>query len=78
MSVKVQKQGKALVVSLPTELNVQAGAEFDVVQEKNGVISLVPVHENIFAKHPSYDLQSGIAALGLGDQGRPVGKENVW
>ncbi|WP_209280009.1 type II toxin-antitoxin system PemI/MazE family antitoxin [Levilactobacillus yiduensis] len=78
MTVKVQKQGETLIVALPASLQVEANAEFDVIQETNGIISFVPVQQNIFAQHPDDDLRADIAAMNLGDNGRAVGKENVW
>lgn len=78
MTVKVQKHGETLMVALPASLQVEANAEFDVIQEANGIISLVPVRQNIFAQHPDDNLRAGIAAINLGDNGRAVGKENVW
>ncbi|WP_395390580.1 MULTISPECIES: type II toxin-antitoxin system PemI/MazE family antitoxin [Levilactobacillus] len=78
MIVEAQKQGDSLMVPIPAGVDVQEGTEFDVVQEKSGVISLVPVHENIFAQSPEYDLRAGIVELELGDNGQSVGKENTW
>jgi len=78
MTVKARKQGNSLMVTIPASINTKEGTEFDVIQEENGVISLVPVHENIFAQNPEYDLRAGIEELNLGDNGQAVGKENVW
>ncbi|WP_203643782.1 type II toxin-antitoxin system PemI/MazE family antitoxin [Levilactobacillus lanxiensis] len=78
MIVEAQKQGDSLMVPIPAGIDVQEETEFDVVQEKSGVISLVPVHENFFAQRPEYDLRAEIAKLKLGDNGQSVGKENTW
>ncbi|MFC6288849.1 type II toxin-antitoxin system PemI/MazE family antitoxin [Levilactobacillus angrenensis] len=78
MTVKARKQGNSLMVTIPASIDAKEGTEFDVIQEANGVISLVPVHRNIFEKSPEYNLRAGIAELGLGDNGQAVGKENVW
>lgn len=78
MTVKARKQGNSLMVTIPAEIHMQEGTEFHVVEEENGVISFVPVHQNIFAQHMEYDVKAGIRSLDLGDNGSTVGKENVW
>lgn len=47
--VKAEKQGKSIMVTIPSELGIEAGEEFFVIKKDNGAISLIPKVQNPFA-----------------------------
>ncbi|OTP25067.1 hypothetical protein A5823_002823 [Enterococcus faecalis] len=45
---KARKQGNSLMIVLNKKLGVEEGQEFYVIQEKNGVIELIPKMKDIY------------------------------
>lgn len=78
MVVKTRKQGNSLMITVPASFKVGENAEYKPTIDENGVISYIPVHKNIFAQHPEQDFRAALLDLGLSDQGKTVGRENVW
>lgn len=48
MTTKVEKQGDAMIITLPESLKVKDGEEFFIVKKDNGIITLVPKLEDPF------------------------------
>ena len=48
MTTKAEKQGNAMIITLPEFLEVKDGEEFFIVKKNNGIITLVPKLENPF------------------------------
>ncbi|MDC6396991.1 AbrB family transcriptional regulator [Lactiplantibacillus pentosus] len=77
MTVKVQKQGHSLMI--PTDFHVKENAEYQLVMDDDtGILSFIPVHKNSFEQNPDYDFQAALKEMSLPDNGKLVGKENVW
>ncbi|MCT3282423.1 type II toxin-antitoxin system PemI/MazE family antitoxin [Lactiplantibacillus pentosus] len=78
MTVKVQKQGHSLMIPIPANFHVKDNAEYQpVMDDDTGILSFIPVHENIFEQNPDYDFQTALKEMSLPDNGKLVGKENV-
>ncbi|WP_125711573.1 type II toxin-antitoxin system PemI/MazE family antitoxin [Companilactobacillus kedongensis] len=77
MTIKTRKQGNSLIITVPAEFKIGENVEFNPMLDDNGVISFVPVHKNLFAQHPEYDLKNAIKKINIGDNGSAVGKENI-
>ena len=78
MKVKTRKQGNSLMVTIPSSFEIPENAEYTPVMDENGIISFIPVHQNLFKKDPSYDVKAAMDEMGIGDHGQFIGKENVW
>ncbi len=78
MIVKTQKQGNSLMIAIPASFNIKENTEYSPVLDDNGTLSFIPIHKNIFNENPDYDLRAAIKEMGLKDNGRLVGKEDVW
>ncbi|MFD1550135.1 type II toxin-antitoxin system PemI/MazE family antitoxin [Levilactobacillus fuyuanensis] len=78
MTVKTRKQGNSLMITIPADFKVDENVEYKPVLDDNGILSFVPVHQNIFSQNPNYDFKMAIDQMGLNDNGKLVGKENVW
>lgn len=78
MKVKTRKQGNSLMVTIPSSFEIPENAEYTPVMDENGIISFIPVHQNLFKKDPSYDVKAAMDEMGIGDYGQSIGKENVW
>ncbi|MCI2018822.1 MAG: AbrB family transcriptional regulator [Lentilactobacillus buchneri] len=78
MTVKTRKQGNSLMITIPADFKIGENVEFTPVLDDNGIISFVPVNKNIFAQNPDYDVQKAIRSMNLDDNGKAIGKENVW
>lgn len=78
MTVKTRKQGNSVMITVPANFKVKENTEYTPVLDENGVISFIPVHENIFSKNPEFDLRKALNQLNLDDNGKVIGKENVW
>ncbi|GEO74357.1 hypothetical protein LNA02_10550 [Levilactobacillus namurensis] len=78
MKVKTRKQGNSLMVTIPSSFEIPENAEYTPVMDENGIISFIPVHQNLFKKDPSYDVKAAMDEMGIGDHGQSIGKENVW
>ena len=78
MTVKTRKQGNSIMIAVPSQFKIGENVEYNPVLDDNGVLSFVPVHKNLFDQHPEYELRSEIKAMNIGDNGKAVGKENVW
>ena len=78
VKVKTRKQGNSLMVTIPASFGVPENAEYTPVMDENGTISFVPVHQNLFMQAPDYDVKAAMTAMGVGDLGPAVGRENVW
>lgn len=48
MTTKAEKQGDAMIITLPESLKVKDGEEFFIVKKDNGIITLVPKLEDPF------------------------------
>lgn len=48
--MKARKQGNALVLSIPTKLNVQEGTEYMVMKEEDGSLIFTPKGPDIFTQ----------------------------
>lgn len=48
MTTKAEKQGNAMIITLPEFLEVKDGEEFFIVKKENGIIVLVPKLEDPF------------------------------
>lgn len=46
--MKIRKQGNALVLTVPTNFNLQAGQEFIAIKGELGSVTFVPKIGNIF------------------------------
>ncbi|KRK89505.1 type II toxin-antitoxin system PemI/MazE family antitoxin [Lentilactobacillus sunkii] len=78
MNVKTRKQGNSLVITIPSEFKIDENVEYTPVKDENGVISFVPVHHNIFDENPNYDFKKALKEMDIQDNGKAVGKEDVW
>lgn len=78
MTVKTRKQGNSITLTVPAKFKVGENIEYNPVMDDNGVISFVPVHKNLFEQHPEYDLKNAIKSMNIEDNGKIIGKENVW
>ncbi|GEP72750.1 hypothetical protein LRA02_16180 [Lentilactobacillus rapi] len=78
MIVKTRKQGNSLMITIPAEFKIDENVEFTPIKDENGVISFVPVHRNIFEQNPDYDFKKAIKQMKIQDNGKNIGKENVW
>ncbi|RXT58586.1 type II toxin-antitoxin system PemI/MazE family antitoxin [Lacticaseibacillus chiayiensis] len=78
MTVKTQRQGDTIVIPIPDSFNIGEDAEYQAMIDENGVIRLIPVRQNIFESMPKYDLRKAIDEERIGDNGSPIGNENVW
>ncbi|KRN81599.1 type II toxin-antitoxin system PemI/MazE family antitoxin [Ligilactobacillus acidipiscis] len=78
MTVKTRKQGNSVMITVPANFKIKENTEYQPIMDENGIISFVPVHQNIFEKNPEYDLRTAIKGLNLQDNTELVGKENVW
>ncbi|MGJ8730960.1 type II toxin-antitoxin system PemI/MazE family antitoxin [Listeria aquatica] len=47
-TVKARKQGNAIMVTIPSTLEVAMGEEFYVLQKKNGTLLFIPKVQNHF------------------------------
>ena len=78
MKVRILKQANSLKIVIPEELKLPENMEYQLIVDDDGVISLIPISDNVFAANPDYDFRSAIEAMQLGDNGNPIGKEDVW
>lgn len=78
MTVKTRRQGTSLMVTIPAKFKIKENTEYEPVIDENGVISLIPVHHNLFQANPEYDLRAAIEVDQMSDNGTLVGKEDVW
>lgn len=78
MNVKTTKWGQALVIPIPASFEIPENAEYTPIMGETGIISFIPVHQNLFKKDPSYDVKAAMDEMGIGDHGQFIGKENVW
>lgn len=78
MKVRILKQAHSLKIVMPDELELPENMEYQLMVDDDGVISLIPIRDNVFTANPDYDFRSAIDAMKLGDNGEPIGKEDVW
>lgn len=78
MTVKTRRQGNSIMVTIPASFNVGENVEYEPIKDKNGVISLLPIRHNIFNAEPDYNLRKAMEMEKIGDNGTPVGQEDVW
>jgi antitoxin component of MazEF toxin-antitoxin module len=78
MTVKTRRQGNSIMITIPASFNIQENIEYQPIIDENGVISLMPVRHNIFKDNLTYDLRKAIENESIGDNGTPIGQEDVW
>lgn len=67
------------MIPIPANFHVKDNAEYQpVMDDDTGILSFIPVHENIFEQNPDYDFQTALKEMSLPDNGELVDKENVW
>lgn len=49
-TIKARKQGNSIMITIPSTLGVEVGAEFFFIKKENGAITLIPKEEDHF-KH---------------------------
>lgn len=47
-TIKAQKHGNSMMVTIPSALGVEEGEEFFVIKKDNGAITLIPKEEDHF------------------------------
>ena len=60
MTVKTSRQGNSIVIPIPVSFNIGENVEYQPSIDKNGVIRLTPVNQNIFKADMTYDLRKAI------------------
>ncbi|MFD1470893.1 type II toxin-antitoxin system PemI/MazE family antitoxin [Companilactobacillus mishanensis] len=78
MTVKTRKQGNSLMITIPASFNVKENEEYKPMIDENGILSFIPVHENVYEANKDYDFRSAMKEMGIGDNGNPIGKEDAW
>ncbi len=78
MTVTVKKIGNSLMISIPTEFNINENQEYTPKISDDGTISFIPVHRNIYEEHFDYDYRKAFKEMAISDNGSLVGKENTW
>lgn len=48
LTIKAQKYGNSMMVTIPSALGVEEGEEFFVMKKENGAITLIPKEEDHF------------------------------
>jgi antitoxin MazE len=78
VTVKTRRQGNSIMVTIPASFNIGENVEFEPIKDENGVISLLPVRHNIYTAESNYDLRKAMEEENIGDNGTPVGREDIW
>lgn len=78
MTVKTRKQGNSLMITIPATFRIEENEEYQAMIDENGIISFIPVRNNIFEEYADYDFKKAIKEMNIADNGEMVGKENVW
>lgn len=72
-TVKTRKQGNAVTVTVPKNLNIEPGKEYVVMKGENGSFTYIPKLEDIFEKAEREELD--LRPNDIWENDNPTGRE---